>query len=49
MVVDLLNGHRIVFVPNHVENPITEKGAFDWERVSRIKILGIGGDRGKQG
>lgn len=48
MVVDLVDGHRIVFAANHVENPVTEQGAFDWERVSRIKILRIGGDRGKK-
>lgn len=48
MVVDLPDGHRIMFDANHVENPVTEQGSLDWKRVSRIKILCIGGDRGKQ-
>jgi hypothetical protein len=44
MIVDLCNGHRIVFKPNHTNNPKTETGDVDWEKISRIKILRIESD-----
>ena len=46
MVVDLCGGYRIVFCPNHPNNPVTESGKLDWPKATRIKILGIESDDG---
>ena len=46
MVVDLCDGHRMVFCANHPKNPMTESGELDWARVSRVKILRIEYDHG---
>lgn len=43
MAVDLRDGYWIEFSANHPNNPETETGEVDWTRVSRIKILQIGG------
>ena len=43
MVIDLHEGYQIEFSTNHPNNPRTEAGGLDWTRVSRIKILRIGG------
>jgi len=41
MVIDLCEGHRLVFTANHPNNPTTPNGELDWNRVRRIRILGI--------
>jgi hypothetical protein len=41
MVVDLCDGHRIVFKANHTNNTMTDTDDLDWARVSRIKIVRI--------
>jgi plasmid maintenance system killer protein len=44
MVIDLCEGHRIVFAANHPDNPATADGDLDWANVRRIRILRIEGD-----
>ena len=44
MVVDLCDGHRLVFCANQLNKPVTESGKLDWQMVSRIKILKIDSD-----
>lgn len=46
MVIDLCDGHRMVFCANHLNNPVANPGKLDWPRVSRIKILKIESDNG---
>jgi len=41
MVIDLCEGHRLVFTANHPNNPTTPTGELDWTRVGRIRILRI--------
>jgi hypothetical protein len=41
MVIDLCEGHRLVFTANHPNNPTTPDGKLDWTRVRRIRILRI--------
>jgi hypothetical protein len=41
MTVDLCDGYRVVFDPNHVNNPMTKTNDVDWPRISRIKLLRI--------
>ncbi len=42
MALDLSEGYRLVFAPNHPHNPTTASGGIDWGNVSRIRILQIG-------
>ena len=44
MLIDLCDGHRIVFAANHPDNPLTGDGSLDWGKVRRIKILRIESD-----
>lgn len=44
MVVDLCDGHRIIFKPNHTKLPKMDSGDIDWARVTRIKLLRIESD-----
>lgn len=41
MMIDLCEGHRIVFAANHLHNPTTSGGDLDWAKVRRIRILRI--------
>jgi len=41
MALNLRDGFRIVFVPNHVKNPRDGANRIDWGKISRIKIIGI--------
>ena len=41
MLIDLCEGHRIVFTANHPYNPIKQGGELDWANVRRIRILRI--------
>ena len=41
MAINLRDGFRIKFVPNHVKNPLDNANRIDWAKISRIKIIGI--------
>lgn len=41
MAIDLGDEWQLVFMPNHVSNPMTQENNLDWSRVTRIKILRI--------
>lgn len=41
MCVDLGSGYRLIFEPNHSDNPVTLDGNVDWQAVSRIKVNGV--------
>lgn len=41
MILDLSDGHRLVFCANHTTNPVTECGKLDWTKVYRIRVLRI--------
>jgi hypothetical protein len=41
MLLDLCEGHRLVFTANHPSNPTNSTGELDWMDVRRIKILRI--------
>ena len=38
MVLDLCDGHRLVFRSNH---PLKDSDSADWDKVSRVKILRV--------
>ena len=44
LVIDLCLGHQIVFKANHPENPLTDNGRLDWEKVRRLKVTHIGSE-----
>ena len=41
MALPLVNGHRLVFTSNHVNDPVTSDGSVDMQRVHRLKILSV--------
>jgi hypothetical protein len=41
LVIDLMRGYRLQCRANHPNNPKITTGAIDWNKVSRIKIVGI--------
>ena len=41
VTIDLGDGHWMVLIPNHVNNPRTHKGDVDWARVSRVQVVEI--------
>jgi hypothetical protein len=41
MSVGLCDGYRLVFVANHLNNPMTAEMRTEWTRVNRIKLLRI--------
>ena len=43
LAIGLGGDNVIVFCPNHVQTPRSASGSVDWTKVSRIKILRIGG------
>lgn len=45
MTLNVREGFRILFVPNHVNNPHDSANRIEWARVSRIKIIGICNDK----
>jgi proteic killer suppression protein len=46
LAVELCEGSRLVFGPNHTVMPVLESGDVDWSRVSRVRILRIERDDG---
>lgn len=41
MVLDLADGHQLLFASGHSHTPVTDAGETDWSRVSRVKLLRI--------
>ena len=39
--VDLDHPYRLIFVPEHNPMPITTDDGLDWNKVTKIKILGV--------
>lgn len=39
--IKLSSGHRLTFCAGHVRIPLTNSGATDWEKVSRIKFIAL--------
>lgn len=40
--LDLHQGHRILFIPDHDPFPTAEDSGLDWKNVTSIKIISIG-------
>jgi toxin HigB-1 len=41
MAVELTDGVRLLFCPNHNDTPRLDSGRVDWTRVTRIQVLEI--------
>jgi len=39
--IELTGGYRMSCRANHPKNPMTDSNVIDWDKVSRIKIVGI--------
>lgn len=42
LAVDLVHPDRLVFKPDHDLIPRKDDGGLDWEKVTKIEIVGIG-------
>ena len=45
MALEVVEGVRIMFCPNHQRVPVDGDGKVDWSRVSRLKIIDIEGTK----
>jgi hypothetical protein len=43
MALEVAEGVRILFCPNHRKLPLDRDGKIDWSGVSRLKIIHIEG------
>ena len=41
LVIELIDGCRMVLCANHPKNPVIAAGGIDWTKVFRVKILSI--------
>ena len=41
MIIELSDGYKLAFVPNHLLNPTSSAGKIDWAKVSRVRIVSI--------
>ena len=41
MALPLVNGHRLVFTSNHVNDPVTSAGTIDLQHITRLRVLGV--------
>jgi hypothetical protein len=41
MAIYLRDGFQLLYVANHVKNPLDENQRVDWRRVRRIKVVDI--------
>jgi hypothetical protein len=48
MILNLRDGYRMLFAPNHVKNPRDNANRIEWAKVSRIKIIEISNDNRHQ-
>jgi proteic killer suppression protein len=39
--LDVKHPYRLIIVPDHVENPRKEDGGLDWDRITKVKVLGV--------
>ena len=39
--LDVKHPYRLIIVPDHGENPRKEDGGLDWNRVTKVMILGV--------
>ena len=46
LIVYLTDGTPVVLVSNHIRTPKLESGIVDWRKVTRVRIIRIGGLNG---
>jgi plasmid maintenance system killer protein len=39
--VDIKHPYRLLIVPDHEETPRKEDGGLDWQKVTKVKVLGV--------
>lgn len=42
LAVDLVNPHRLIFIPDHDPKPQKDDGGLDWTKVTQILIVEVG-------
>lgn len=44
--LDVKQPYRLLIIPDHEESPRKEDGGLDWQRTTKVKILGVEDVRG---
>jgi len=39
--LDVKQPYRLLIVPDHEEKPLKEDGGLDWQRITKVKVLGV--------
>jgi len=39
--IDVKDPYRLLIIPDHDETPFKEDGGLDWQKVTKVKILGV--------
>jgi proteic killer suppression protein len=39
--IDVKQPYRLLIAPDHEEIPRKQDGALDWQRITRVKVLGV--------
>jgi plasmid maintenance system killer protein len=40
--LDVKHPYRLLIIPDHEETPRKEDGGLDWQRTTKVRILGVG-------
>ncbi|MEI9475799.1 MAG: killer suppression protein [Deltaproteobacteria bacterium] len=38
---DVKHPYRLLIIPDHDETPLKEDGGLDWQKITKVKILGV--------
>jgi len=39
--IDVKQPYRLLIIPDHEETPQKEDGGLDWQKVTKVKVLGV--------
>ena len=39
--LDVKNPYRLLIIPDHEETPRKEDGGLDWQKITKVKVLGV--------
>ena len=39
--LDIIHPYRLLIIPDHEETPRKEDGGLDWQKITKIKVLGV--------
>jgi plasmid maintenance system killer protein len=39
--LDVKHPYRLLIIPDHEETPRKEDGGLDWQKITKVKVLGV--------